>query len=459
MRLATRLLPSLVGECLSLLLVLAGSLVLTMGWRAGRRRWPAVAFLAFMVPWPAPLQARLAFPLQQWASKCSADLLELLAVPVLREGNLIRLPGGTLHVAEACSGLRQLTAFLAIAACAAMLLRRPLWHRALVFASAVPIAVGVNVLRITATGLLVRLGYATGSDGVAHTLEGLVTVGVGIALLMGLISLLDRLRAPDSVPAHSQVTSDEPRRSASDARQPALATNLFRRARLVILLSLLVGGLVGEKAVAELLSHRRSTLALELRRPLAEFPYRIGAWVGADTEIDPRIIADIKVDEYLKRTYAHPSGERLTLWISYSRRSSDQYHYPTVCMRGTGWTEDQSRRARLTTSESTAGGEGITTPEPILRMFFERGQQRQMVHYWFYLIGEDPVDRWMRRLSRGARAFLRGRRNASVTVEIFDLAPAPNGTLRDDFARAVAASLEATMPEGTERASELGADF
>lgn len=192
-RAITIILPSLVAECFSLLAVLAG-LVLVIGGRGWwRRLWASVGFLVFMVPWPSAVYSRIAFPLQLFVSRVSAIVLQILGIPVLRDGNLIHLPGQTMHVAEACSGLRQLTAFLAIGACAALLAARPRWYRLLVLASSIPIAVIMNVLRVTVSGLLLQWGDATMIEGWLHTAEGLVMVGMGLGLLMLELALLDWL--------------------------------------------------------------------------------------------------------------------------------------------------------------------------------------------------------------------------------------------------------------------------
>ena len=69
---------------------------------------------------------------------------------------------------------------------------------------------------------------------------------------------------------------------------------------------------------------------------------------------------------------------------------------------------------------------------------------------WYYLIGEDPIDKQMRAASRYARVFLRGRQNPSLTVEVFSQSPSPDSALLDAFAKLVAAELDKWTPPGTE---------
>jgi exosortase len=205
----TVLFPSLVAECFSMLLVVAGGVLLLGGREWWKRTWAPILFLLFMAPWPSALYSRVAFPLQQLVCEYAAVGIDLVGVPVLREGNVLKLPSSSMHVAQACSGMRQLTAFLAICTCAVLVMARPTWYRAILFASAIPIAVAINVLRVVATGLLIEFGDPAWTQGWLHTAEGLVMVALGMGLLWVEIRVLDWIlddrnsrsaRADDALP-------------------------------------------------------------------------------------------------------------------------------------------------------------------------------------------------------------------------------------------------------------------
>jgi exosortase len=105
-------------------------------------------------------------------------------VPVLREGNKMTLPGGTqLFVAEACSGVRQLTGFLALTTAVAYLSRRPAWYRIVVILSAFPIALSANIARVVLTGYVMHFLNPQYASGAFHTLEGLLMMAFGLLLL------------------------------------------------------------------------------------------------------------------------------------------------------------------------------------------------------------------------------------------------------------------------------------
>ncbi len=184
LRLATIVVPvGIVGDA-GLLIGLAGVCSLIAGRVAMMRLGFAIAFLAFMVPLPVALYSALASPLQKIVTQLGATVLTTIGIPVLCEGNMMTLPGGVkMFVAEACSGMRQLTGFLALTTAVAYLSGRPAWYRAVVVASSIPIAMTANVLRVALTGWIMYRINPEFASGHFHTLEGLLMMAVGLGLL------------------------------------------------------------------------------------------------------------------------------------------------------------------------------------------------------------------------------------------------------------------------------------
>ncbi len=187
---------------LAFLVGLAGVCSLLCGVEALRRFWFAIAFLVFMVPLPIALYAKFASPLQMLASRIAADAMNATGVPVLREGNMMTLPGNVqMFVAEACSGMRQLTGFLALTAAVAYLSRRPAWYRAAVVASAIPIALTANVARVILTGYVMYFVNPHYASGAYHTAEGLLMMAFGLSLLRAECWVLDQARSAVAAPS------------------------------------------------------------------------------------------------------------------------------------------------------------------------------------------------------------------------------------------------------------------
>jgi exosortase/archaeosortase family protein len=98
-----------------------------------------------------------------------------------------------MFVAEACSGMRQLTGFLALTTAVAYLALRPGWYRVMIIFSALPIALTANIARVVLTGYIMHFVNPQYAAGTFHTLEGLLMMGFGLLLLQSACWILDRL--------------------------------------------------------------------------------------------------------------------------------------------------------------------------------------------------------------------------------------------------------------------------
>lgn len=180
-------------DAVALLPCLAGLTVLVGGLAALRWAWPAIAFLAFMIPLPYRLEIALAHPLQRLATLTSTYALQTLSLPALSEGNVILINETRIGVVEACSGLSMLVIFFALSSAFAFLVERPLWQKLILVASAVPIALIANITRITVTGVLHETVGHKAADVVFHDLAGWLMMPFALVLLWLELKALGRL--------------------------------------------------------------------------------------------------------------------------------------------------------------------------------------------------------------------------------------------------------------------------
>jgi exosortase len=174
----------------SLLVLLAGVVILFQGWKMFRAVLFPWAFLLLMIPIPAIVFNQITFPLQLLASRVAARILPLLGVPILREGNVINLPSMALEVAEACSGIRSLMSLVTLAIIYGYLTEKRIWVRWLLAIASVPIAVVANSVRIIGTGLLVQYWDAEKAEGYFHASWGWIIFVISLLLLYALHALL-----------------------------------------------------------------------------------------------------------------------------------------------------------------------------------------------------------------------------------------------------------------------------
>ena len=182
---------------MSMLGAVAALIVFSLGIRQLLQWWLPGLLLALSVPLPEVVLGFLAFPLQLEASRMGAALLESRHVPVHLAGNVLHLPGRSLFVTEACSGLRSLTALLALGVLIGGLWLKSPWARILLIGAAIPVAMALNGVRIFLTGFLVYFVNPGLADGFMHYTEGWAIFLAAFVLLGGIaltLSWAERLR-------------------------------------------------------------------------------------------------------------------------------------------------------------------------------------------------------------------------------------------------------------------------
>ncbi len=167
----------------ALLMALVGLTLWFAGWRQIMAWWLPFLLVALTIPLPESIIASMTLPLQEIAAKMGAAMLSWRHIPVLLSGNVIRLPGHTLFVSEACSGLRSLTALLSMAILVgALFLKYPV-SRILMVALAVGLAIFVNGIRIFMTGFLVFFVDPKLGEGFMHLTEGYLLFLISLSIL------------------------------------------------------------------------------------------------------------------------------------------------------------------------------------------------------------------------------------------------------------------------------------
>jgi exosortase len=182
----------------SFLVAIVGLFMMVGGMHTVRWAGPALGFLFFMYPLPSILEQGVLWRLQTVASAASTFILQTMGVAAFRQGNLITISGMDLFVADACSGLRMVTIFSALAVAMIFLIERPWWDKFMIILSAIPIALIVNIIRITVTGLL-YLAVGPENDYVkhlGHDWAGYFMMPLALGFLWVELQVLERLTIP-----------------------------------------------------------------------------------------------------------------------------------------------------------------------------------------------------------------------------------------------------------------------
>ncbi len=120
--------------------------------------------------------------------------LDLMGIPVLREGNVIQLSKTSLEVAEACSGIRSLISLLALSVVFAYFTQKKGWKRVLLVISAFPIAIIANAIRVSGTGILAHRYGESVAQGFFHGFSGWILFVVAFICLFIVGAILSRIK-------------------------------------------------------------------------------------------------------------------------------------------------------------------------------------------------------------------------------------------------------------------------
>lgn len=176
----------------SLVLSIAGAVLLLRGRRTLRILIFPLFLLLFTIPIPGLLYKQITFPLQLIASQLSETVLDLLGYSVLRDGNILELAGQRLSVVEACSGIRSLFSLSFLVLTYAYFMESRLWVRLTLFLATPPVAVAANAVRIILTAVTGEYNEAW-AHGVYHAISGWIVSLAGFALMVLLHSMVKRL--------------------------------------------------------------------------------------------------------------------------------------------------------------------------------------------------------------------------------------------------------------------------
>jgi EpsI family protein len=371
------------------LVMLVGIVLWVFGRTHLRLAAPALAYLLFMVPFWDAFTEPLHQPFQNNSAAIGGAMMQVVGVPLYREGIVIALPNVTIEVARQCSGVNYLIAVLALALPLSVLRLHGWGRRALLVGSALLIAGLANGLRVALIGTLAYLELGSPLHGPLHVLHGLFVAGVGYVALFAGLHVLE-----------SRQAAGAPRAAGPEARRRAASWPIRDAAGLAVLVWALV--FVGT-------SPRSVPVALAM--PLDSLPAHLGTWRAdnAAAEGPDGITAWNDADAQFRRRYFHPDGRSATVdvWYFESQRQSREI----VNFRAAGLHQKASARR-------IAVPGGATFTANLVRLPGELG------YFWYVLDGEPEADQYtakMRSLwtalrsghSNGAAVMLRTRASAS----------------------------------------------
>lgn len=372
---------------LSFWIVLVGLLLSSMGRRGVAAIVFPLLFLLTMIPLPDFLQQGLSGRLQLISTQLGVGCLQLAGVIAFREGNVIDLGPIQLQVVEACSGLRYLFPLSSLALLCAYLFRDRMWKRVVVFLSSFPIAIALNGFRIGVTGLLVDRYGIWVAEGFFHGFSGWLLFVSALAILgaeMWLLSRIGRLGSTGRLPSPNPHRTDKSYpgvramgQMGEEARLPStIMTDAKRNTTFSSSYLFGVGLLIPALLVTTQLT--RLEEVPPPRQSFIDFPMQVGAWEGKTAIMEKEYVEVLRFDDYLLADYRAATGAPVNLYVAYynSQKAGRSAHSPSTCIPGGGWEITSMRQMAIDPP-------GSAVALTVNRTVIQRGDQKQLVFYWF----------------------------------------------------------------------------
>lgn len=195
----------------SIIITIFGLVLLNVGPAAMKFLFLPIIYLACGMTISEKVMILITFPLQLIASRGGYILLNvigfLFGFHAEVSGNTIEVISkrgvSKLNIADACSGLRMLIAFLALACAVALISCKHWWQRIALILMAPVVALFMNVIRVTILGIgsMYDPDIATGD---VHMLIGTILLVPSLLLFMGVVWVLNRVSEDSDPPGGSQ---------------------------------------------------------------------------------------------------------------------------------------------------------------------------------------------------------------------------------------------------------------
>lgn len=389
----------------------------------------SITFLIFAIPPPFWVITILSGQFQQMSSILGVAMLELMSIPVYLSGNIIDLGEYKLAVAEACSGLRYLFPFLSLGVMTAYLFKAPLWQRAVVVASTIPITILMNSIRIAFTGVMVQAYGPEQAEGALHLFEGWVVFLLCLLALFGVIALFCFFSKPKRDP-----------RSALGAPEllpvtPSTTTAVHKKVIFgaITVTPIVVLGLSQVVNVDSLIIPDRK----DFDRLATEFSnYRI-----TERPIEPEIAEVLGADDSIVIDTISDNGDYINIYMAYleAQRDGRSWHSPRQCMPGGGWEIAQHE---IVKSRARDGRKFNYN-----RLVIQHRDQSQLVYYWYDQRGRKVANEFGMKLWLIFDAVTKHRSDGAMVRLITPIKNDEGVGLAEKRLQAMVEKMEAFLPE------------
>lgn len=354
---------------LSMWLSLCGMALLFLGSKSIRSLWMPMLVGFFAVPLPAFITKITSLNLRLISSVLSEKMLQVVGIPVYREGNIIDLGVIQLQVVDACSGLRYLWPSLLMALLVGWFFLPKAWKRVLLILIAIPVTILSNSFRIALTGVLTKFVDPSLAEGFFHDFSGWLVYVLSLGML-GLCAMILKGRR-GSAPQYIK------KKTAAPVLPPS---SVWTGIAACCFMGVMVFGQY----------HLLQVKNTPERMAFTTFPAHMGQWQGSKQYLSKPVMRSLGADDYLNVIYTNPqTNDVIYLLVSWYDHQTTNHaaHAPTSCLVGGGW---DIRTKQVLPAQAT-GNRSF----PVTQMTLDRNGTTIISNFWFLQRGKVVVSEWL----------------------------------------------------------------
>lgn len=345
--------------------------------------WAPIFYLVFMIPLPGFIYNNLSSQLQLISSSIGVGVIRLFDISVYLEGNVIDLGSYQLQVVEACSGLRYLFPLMSFGFLIAYIYRGPVWQKAAIFLSTIPITVLMNSFRIGVIGVTVEHFGIAAAEGFLHDFEGWFVFMACLGVLLFEIWLFYLMSSRSS--SFGQLFDLDFGAGADTGSADGFKSLKLTLTHWLALVLLLIAVPISNQII-----ERED--AYQQREVFTVFPLDKNGWIGRESSIPAAQLDVLDLTDYFIGDYRRGSSSLpvnfYTAWYA-AQRKGESIHSPKSCLPGGGWVI-QSHTIKPIESIDAYG-----KPLNVNRVVMQMGEHQQLVYYWFQGRGRNITNEYL----------------------------------------------------------------
>ncbi len=417
-------------------LVAVGILWSEVGWNKVKSIAFPIVFSLSMFPPPDFIHFNLNFKLKLISSDIGVRLLHLYGMSAYREGNIIDLGFTQLQVVDACSGLRYLFPLTIMSVLLAYFFKGSWIKKILIVTFSIPLTILTNSFRIAMTGILYEVWGPAVAQDFFHGFSGWFIFLLGLVMILFLMWVLNRFKRDifksnvefavnqivnieDKVNTAVPIARlsldnqfDKEKKLLKKAATISFLKKVFAPPQFVVTLVLLGGSLAASQGI-----DFRETVPPA--RSFAEFPTRLGDWVGKRDWMEEKFIKELDFSDYTIIDYQDAAGRAINFYVAYyaSQRKGESIHSPETCLPGGGWEFQQAGTVELTSKDRRG------SPMRVNKALLVKGDSRQLSYFWFPQRDRVLTKAWQLKVYNFWDAILTGRTDGALVRVVTPLYP------------------------------------